>query len=252
MNAAMSCAEAEELLGAYALDALPADEAARFRAHAAGCRDHAAKAAELRAVALTLASTVDDASPPAGLRGRVLSAVAREPRDATGIVPRRIESAPSVATGRPPARPFWRNVRPLQAWGALAAAIIVGLVVWNVALQSGDDGGFDPANATAISALQANGVSGAGTALYFEDEDAIVLVADGIEQLDASQTYQLWALTEGAPVSLGTMRPDDDGKMSSVVPFEVIGATAIAVTVEPAGGSDQPTSEPVFTAELRS
>jgi anti-sigma-K factor RskA len=247
----MSCAQAEELLGAYAVDALPDDEAAEFRAHIAGCAEHAAMAAELRAVASALATDVAAAQPPSNLRARVLTAVAREPQESTLALPRRIDTAPS---GRQqPGAPFWRSVRPLQAWGALAAAIIAGLVVWNVALQSeGDDDRFDATNATVISALQANGVSGAGSALYFDDEDAIVLVADGIDQLDASQTYQLWALTEGDPVSLGVMRPDAAGRMESVVPFEIADASAIAITIEPAGGSAQPTSDPVFTAALRS
>ena len=40
----MNCSEAEELLGAYALDALPPDEAVAMRAHIAGCDEHAAKA----------------------------------------------------------------------------------------------------------------------------------------------------------------------------------------------------------------
>ncbi|NDP42625.1 MAG: zf-HC2 domain-containing protein, partial [Aromatoleum sp.] len=37
----MNCNEAGELIGAYALDALPADEADATRAHIAGCPTHA-------------------------------------------------------------------------------------------------------------------------------------------------------------------------------------------------------------------
>ncbi len=144
-------------------------------------------------------------------------------------------------------------MRPLQAWGALAAAIIVGLVVWNVALQSGDDGGrFDARQATSINALEAHNVDGTGSALYFAEENTIIVVADGVDPLDDSRTYQMWAIVEGDPVSLGIMSADDDGHLSSVIPFDVVGSDLIAITVEPAGGSIEPTSSPVFTADLRS
>jgi anti-sigma-K factor RskA len=257
----MSCAEAEELLGAYALDALPDDEAAAFRAHVATCAEHASKASELRAVASTLAdapagaAAVGAAPLPEALRARVLSAVAREPQIAATAAPRRIETAPSAGAARTsePKTPFWRSVRPLQIWGGLAAAIIAALVIWNIALRADDDGSsFDATQATSIAALEAHDANGAGTALYFADEASVVLVADGIDQLDDTQTYQLWALTGDAPVSLGVMRPDADGHMSSVAPFDASTASGIAITVEPAGGSPQPTSDPVFTAELRS
>jgi anti-sigma-K factor RskA len=144
----------------------------------------------------------------------------------------------------------WRSIRPLQAWGALAAAIIAGLLIWNIALQSGDaDERFDATRATSAAVLQAHGASGSGTALYFAEEDAVVLVADGIDQLDSTRTYQLWALTDDDPVSLGIMRPDAGGRMTSVAKLDSA-TTGIAITVEPAGGSAQPTTEPVFTADL--
>ena len=73
----MNCDEAEDLLGAYALDALPADDAASMRAHLDGCAEHAAKAAELRAVALRMHELAEPIEAPVRLRGRVLDAMAR-------------------------------------------------------------------------------------------------------------------------------------------------------------------------------
>jgi anti-sigma-K factor RskA len=255
----MACAEADELVGAYALDALPADEAASFRAHIAGCRDHAAMARELRATAAMLAETAEPLAPPAGLRARMLDAVAREPQVTTSAAqPLCLETARSAAaTGATRPRRPWENVRPLQAWGALAAAIIAALAIWNVTLQSADDddGGFDARQATSINAFQAHNVGGGGNALYFADEKTIVIVADGVDPLDSSRTYQLWAIDDEGdkgPVSLGIMRPDEAGHMSSTVRFDVPSSDLIAITIEPAGGSEAPTSSPVFTADLRS
>lgn len=58
----------------------------------------------------------------------------------------------------------------------------------------------------------------------------------------ANMTYQLWLLTDGAPVSAGTFVPDESGRITFSaaapnVPRSVIGA---ALTVEPAGGSPVP------------
>ena len=44
--------------------------------------------------------------------------------------------------------------------------------------------------------------------------------------------------------------PPVDGVPRTKVEFDAGDAVAIAVTVEPAGGSEQPTSDPVYTARL--
>jgi hypothetical protein len=46
------------------------------------------------------------------------------------------------------------------------------------------------------------------------------------------------------------MRGGDDGRASVAVPFDASKADAFAITVEPAGGSAQPTAAPVYRAEL--
>ena len=73
----MNCEEAEDLIGAYALDALPDDEASPMRAHLVSCADHAARVAELRTVALELPALADPIPAPTGLRARVLDAIAQ-------------------------------------------------------------------------------------------------------------------------------------------------------------------------------
>ena len=78
----MNCEQAEELLGAYAVDALDAEEAAAFRAHIASCSNHASAAAELRAVAARLPELAGERDAPVALRSRVLDAIAATPQDA--------------------------------------------------------------------------------------------------------------------------------------------------------------------------
>ena len=95
----ITCREAEELLGAYALDALPDDEARRMAEHLATCQEHATATAELRQTQSLLALAVDDAKASADLRARIMSAV---------------EAGPGAgrAETRPPARPVPSTRRP--------------------------------------------------------------------------------------------------------------------------------------------
>ena len=63
--------------------------------------------------------------------------------------------------------------------------------------------------------------------------------------LPEGQTYQLWVIVEGTPVSAGTFDVEPDGSArydaEPLPPVEADAAVALAVTVEPAGGVPQPT-----------
>ena len=260
----MNCEEVDELLGAFALDALPADEAETVRAHLAGCPEQAARAQELRAVASRLAAAPDAVDPPAMLRERILTAVASSRQDAPQT------SAPSGDhRGSPNAAPQSAHARQAEArvipfprrgslvWGALAAVFVgalIGLLAWNVVLQTG--GGNDverlAERASNVATLQSHGVDGSGVVILYKDEKKALVVGDGLRTLDAAaNTYQLWAIdSEGRPKSIGLMQAGADGHVLAVVPFDPDAAGTLAVTIEPAGGSGQPTSAPIFTAEV--
>jgi anti-sigma-K factor RskA len=60
----------------------------------------------------------------------------------------------------------------------------------------------------------------------------------------------MWAIDGDTPRSIGLLDVDDDGRARAVVPFDADRSDVFAITVEPAGGSEQPTSAPVMTAEL--
>ena len=245
----MNCAEADELLGAHALDALPESEAAAMREHIAGCDEHAAKAAELRAVALQLPALADPVDAPPLLRARVLDAVARDA--ARSDAPRRISDA--IPRDRAQQRPL-RAPSFSPAWGALAAALVIalgGLLAWNLVLQNRDGDGVTrlASRATSVTTLKpATGAAG-GTVVYFGADKQALVIADGLVQLDAGkQTYQMWAVRGDHTESIGLMQPDGRGHAAMVVSFDAARTGAIAVTIEPAGGSPQPTTAPILTA----
>ena len=233
----MNREQAEELLAAYALDALPEGEAADLKAYLRADAEMAVRARELRAVASALALEPESVTPPAALRSRIVAAVSEKEANA---------EEPVALAERRGERDRWRG--PAIAFGALAAALAIvaaGLLAWNVSLRNEKAS----QTVTAVAPLQQDTGATAGFAVLFEDGQMSV-VGDAFPLLDASQTYQLWAISEsGEASSLGLM-PPIDGVPRTKVEFDSDDAVQIAVTVEPAGGSDQPTTEPLYTARV--
>jgi hypothetical protein len=46
------------------------------------------------------------------------------------------------------------------------------------------------------------------------------------------------------------MEPGEDGSATVTVPFDAGASTVLAITIEPAGGSPAPTTDPVMTADV--
>jgi anti-sigma-K factor RskA len=79
-----------------------------------------------------------------------------------------------------------------------------------------------------------------------------VFVADGLESAPRDRTYELWVIDEERAVPAGLFDPDEDGRVTRVMTGDMANAQAIGVTVEPAGGSPEPTSEPIMVMEFES
>ena len=251
----MNCTEAEELLGAYALDALPEGDAAALRAHLETCPEQAAKAGELRVLADSLHVTIEAVAAPPALRARVLDAIAREPQE-SAVMPKPIAIDSGRIARRPESLGLPVNVRrfPTFAFAAVAAAFIAvvgGLLAWNISLQNRLDDRFDVSRASAIAPLQgASTQSGHGAVVYFSDRKKALVVGDDLPVPAAGKTYQVWALdTSGQPRSIGLMAPDGNGHASMLIDYDTASAGTLAITVEPAGGSPLPTTAAVFTAK---
>jgi anti-sigma-K factor RskA len=233
----MNCEQAEELLGAYALDALPVDEMAAVRAHLSSCAEHAAKAHELRAVALTLADATDPIAPPAALRSSIAAAVAAET-----ATPSRPATTPASLAAR---RERKRWFAPSPTWGAIAAVLVIaviGLAAWNIALRSDSSS----PEVFAVRALEQDSGAVGGYAVMFDD-GTMAVYGSALPRLDVSQQYQLWSLSEdGEPTSLGLMDYNDAGTAVANVALDLANTAAVAITIEPAGGSEQPSGPPVY------
>jgi hypothetical protein len=258
MDPELTPREVEDLLAAYALDAVDDDERDAVEHYLADHPDAAAEVQAFRHAAAMLAYTggpvpegVWDALAPS-LEARR----AREQR-AEGVVPLMSRRAqPEPMPGSPPGRGTHR-VRWLAA-AAVAAVLAVGATVGIVVAQSGG-GGSSGRQTLAEAARAARDKPGARQVTLTDPAGRplaeAVLLRDGtgyltsnLPALGAGRTYQLWALAGPQPVSLGVM-----GRDPHIVGFKVKGsASALAVTNEVAGGVIQPTSEPAATGKIPS
>jgi anti-sigma-K factor RskA len=244
----------EELLGAYALDAVDPDEARLVEEHLVECPRCRAEVAAHREVAALLTSGTSDPVPDG-----VWDRIAADLGDTPTPVP--IE----VAFGERRARKTTARTRPARVLAGLAAAAAVvvvalmGAVLVNQRTEIDDlrdeaaapeadpvlDLLRDPTSQI-VSLDHADGTTGA-RALVGGDGDS-VLLASGLPDLGEGETYQLWGLPQGreSMVSLGVLGADP-GQSE----FHVEGGiTTLAITREPGGGSTQPSSEPLVTGTL--
>lgn len=240
----MNCEEVEELAGAYALQALPLETMRQVEEHLASCSAHP-DIAGLRAIALSLAMAAPEREPPPALRARLMQAIGGESAGATPSVPQMAPSTPARGWSWP-RLPSWRWLRPSPySFAAVLAIAVVALLAWNVLLQISQDGDQE----TFVRTLADGGVA-SGRIVYIQEEGVALLTVEGLAPLPAEKTYQVWAISDGGATGIGLFNASANGEATAVMEVDLSGVEVVAITIEPAGGSPQPTTEPVLKAEI--
>lgn len=238
----------QDQLTAYALGILPPEEEGRVRTAIEA--DPALRAqldADLAAL-VALSESLPDSPVPAGAEDRLM---ARLHAERAAVVPTAplvtplparsgsAESAPSQsATPAPLSRPARRPLWPLLGTLGLAAAVTAVLLLRPAA---------DPVRQYASTP----GAVTETVEVEGRDLGQLVRLPDGRVYLylknaaDAGRVYQLWQIVGGKPASLGVF----NGQGILMTGLEA-GAT-IAVSVEPTGGSEQPTTTPILVRKLQ-
>ncbi len=246
--------------GIYAADALTPQEREAFERAMANDAATAEEAAGLQATAARLGEAVAE-PPPTGLRERVMAEVDQTRQDPPGRSP---STTPTdVVPGEIVA--LARNRRPRFAVRILAAAAAV-LGVLTLALGANviglrqDNQALTQTGAEVsrvLTAPDAQTVSGAvegqvgrAAVVVSPSLGQAVFVTDALVGAPPGQTYQLWLVSaDGSATSAGTFVPDDDGDTAVVLAGSTTTA-AVAMTLEPSGGSEQPTTTPVLALPL--
>src|SRR6185369_14134879 len=83
-------------------------------------------------------------------------------------------------------------------------------------------------------------------------EQSAVLIVAGLPKLEANQTYQVWLINGNKPVSAGLLTVDENGQGVVIVTSDesISSFKTLAISVEPQGGSPQPTGEIVVANDL--
>ena len=250
----------EELANLYPLGGLDPDDRRRVDQHlATGCDSCQAALLESMRVAGQLLDAVEPVEPSRTVKQALLARVRRE-------VP-----APPASASQATRSPGWL--------AAVAAVILaVGLGVYSQSLRNRSDSlrallveeqasrrsaeellrdlesriaVLAAPNATAVS-LAGQGDTAEARARAFLDPESrqLTLFVYDLPPLPPGQTYQLWLIVNGTPVSAGTfdVAPDGSAEFEAdlLPPRDPGGTLTMAVTAEPAGGVPQPTGPMVL------
>jgi anti-sigma-K factor RskA len=253
--------ELDALLGAYALDALEADERELVEAYIADNPVARDEVDELRESAASLAlAPVDDTVAPPELWERISSAIESESTPAPA-------ASASAAMGHDrdelAARRMSRRARWTTALAAVAAVAAIVLAAQVISLNGRLDKSHGFGETAAAAAFdRASRAQGARQASLIPSKGAEVarvvilpdgngyLKSDGLAQLDADKTYQLWAITGSAAhpvaISAGVLGPNP----SAAAFRATTDVRGFAITIEHAGGVAQSSQIPYAEASL--
>lgn len=224
--------EIHALSGAYAVDALDDLERARFEAHLSACAECQAEVSSLQDAA-ALFSATSEVAPPAAMRARILADI------------KTVRPLPPVVA-RLEAR------RPRRWTGMIAAAAVLGVLGGGVTVWQQQSDPTTPSVAKLSAARQVMAAADAvrvakdlgnnGTIKVYRSESLgkAALVTQGLPAAPEGKVYQLWLQNAaGHMVQAGFVT--GSGHQEAVFGGDANTAQGVGISVEPAGGSAQPT-----------
>jgi anti-sigma-K factor RskA len=213
-----------ELATPYALNAISDSERVAIDRQLSAAPSAVARAFddEVRAVRETMAmiSAVTAAEPPDQLRAAVLAGAQAD-------------------TAR---RSRWRT-----AFLAAAAAIVVALAAFGAGVVLRPS--HTPMTAEQIMAapdvrtISADVAGGKATVVFSRDRNAGMLTLKNVPPPSQGSVYQMWLVGDSGPVSAGTMDTAEVTPTTTHMFSDLKKSSVLAFTVEPGGGSPQPTGK---------
>lgn len=227
------------LAAAYALDAVDADERRRFEAHYPTCSICAQEVLEFRETAAILASGAA-VTPPPDLKAQIMAEVGRT-QQLSPVVPDQLAAR--------------RRQLPRAAGILAAAAAIVLVAVGSVAVLRDRGGGGEAEVVDLLAAPDARlatleGETGTLRVVWSAARDQVAVVGDGLADPGPGRTYALWFLVDDGVTPAGLFEPGSGGAIRQVVDVADIDGLGFGVSIEPDGGSPQPTGEVLYIGQF--
>ncbi|KAA6211055.1 anti-sigma factor [Streptomyces filamentosus] len=241
--------DAHTLAAAYALGALDDAERKDFDAHLQTCEACRQEAAEFQATTARLAAAVAQPPPP-GAKAQVMAAV-----DGVRQLPPRVPAAGAAPVLGGILR---RRAVSLALAATVAAVALGGVAVWQTqneqeleqqARQAQQQLDAVSAVLAAPDAQTVHGKAANGaltTVVSSDQQNKAVFTAANLPAPGAGKTYQLWLDHDGTMLPAGLI--DHDGTV--ILAGNPADAGAVGLTLEPDGGSPQPTTDPLLLMAL--
>lgn len=284
----MSNKDKVELAAAYALDTVTPEERAEVDEILAGSDTDSYELAvnleEFTQTATRLGLAAAPVEPPASLKASLLAAIATtpqitptqdsDPADASTTAVQEpgdihpIADAPQLAVdvdaSRTPGGPkadeaqrrwFSRPAAVLTSVAAAAVLVVGGVFAVQAIVPTAPSGPaavlaqlYEAPDLGKATAELAQG--GSATLVYSAELGRSALLVDGLEELPEGKTYELWYINEAnGAVPAGTFEPSSGGASVQVLDGSFTPGDVVGVTVEPEGGSEQPTTDPILAVQ---
>jgi anti-sigma-K factor RskA len=241
------------LTGVYALDAVEGTERDLFEHHLRRCRPCGNEVRGLAETATELAMAAAQPPPPR-VKQRVLAATA-----VTRQLPPAVDR-PGRAARWAPRQALRRSWTPRLAAAvavvSLAVAVALGAVGLRTRQELDSARAQDQAIAAVLAAPDARIISrattdgGTATVVVSRVEGKVVFTTAGLPRLPANEVYELWLMGPHRIRRAGLLPAPAAGRTAPVLASGLVAGDSVGVTVEPAGGTSQPTTTPIVVMAL--
>ena len=267
----MTAFSREQLLELAPLFAIGATTPEETSAVEAALRADPELAAEVSAFrdAATVMATATPVAPSSALKAQLMAAVASSPTAAGGRATG--ASQRPILTSEAPRRPAWQ---PIALAASLLVAVGLGANTFRLrgeldrvrASVAALDTQLQSRERTLNTLLEAErdlhvvylqseaGAAGPGMQFFWNTKQgSAVAHVFRLNSAPDGRDYQIWALVDGKPVSLSVFNSDADGRAlveRFTLPASTAGVSAVLVSLEPKGGSVQPTTTPFLAGNF--
>lgn len=269
------------MTGAWALNALDSEEREQMLRYLEEDPEAAAEALSFEETAGELASSLPPLAPRPELKAAVMARIATtrqlsplpetdEPADGTDVAD--AGPAPAAPAEVVPLERYRASVRR-NRWAAVAATLLLVTTIVGVGLWNGERAAQQEVRASleAMASQQASNEEeravismimgsedlshltvpsrdgGSLQLMYSREQQAMIVQAAGLPALAEDETYQLWMIDGDDIGSAGLLEgPDAARTHQGPIPEDV----TLGLTIEPAGGSLQPSMDPLAAGVL--
>lgn len=234
----MTTHDVHHLAAAYALNALDPEERREFEAHYPTCSICVDEVTSFRIVAAHLAEGVQ-AQPPEELKTKIMGEVLQT-RQMSPLVPeplvdlserRRADRGQHGGAGQ----------RLILVGAAAALVLIAGLAFFG--FRTSDTERVLAAPDAVVTVLE--GESGSVTVVWSDELDQVAIIGNGMPETGPNAELALWFVRADG-VSAAGLFDSDDGVVRTVLDVDDAEVSGWGITIEPNGGSPQPTSDILF------